>query len=136
MGSDFTNDDLVRMNSIVDDYDQGILGSEVIEGYECYKIELIPHEDAAVVWGKVMLWVSKDEYYELRAEYYDEDGELVNIMTSRDIRQMGDRKLPAVMTMVPADKPGQKTIMEMVDVEFNIPVSEDFFSQQNMKNIR
>jgi outer membrane lipoprotein-sorting protein len=136
MGSDFTNDDLVRMNSIVDDYEHSILEMETIEGYECYKIQLIPHEDAAVVWGKVHLWVSTEGYYELKAEYFDEDGELVNIMTGTDIRQMGDRKLPAIMTMIPADKPGNQTIMEMVDVEFNVPISEDFFSQQNMKNIR
>ena len=136
MGSDFTNDDLVRMNAIVDDYDHRIAGTETIEGFECYKIELIPHEDAAVVWGKINLWVSRDEYYELKAEYYDEDLELVNVMTNREIRQMGDRKLPAIMTMVPADKPGNKTIMEMVEVEFNVPLKEDFFSQQNMKNIR
>jgi outer membrane lipoprotein-sorting protein len=136
MGSDFTNDDLVRMNSIVDDYEHTILQMETIEGYECYKIQLIPHEDAAVVWGKVHLWVSKEGFYELKAEYFDEDGKLVNIMTGSDIRQMGDRKLPAIMTMIPADKAGNQTIMEMVDVEFNVPVSEDFFSQQNMKNIR
>lgn len=136
MGSDFTNDDLVRMNSIVEDYEHTILASEEIEGYDCYKIQLIPHEDAAVVWGKVHLWVSKEGYYELKAEYFDEDGQLVNIMTGTEIRQMGDRKLPAIMTMVPADKPGNQTIMEMVDVEFNVPIREDFFSQQNMKNIR
>ena len=136
MGSDFTNDDLVRMNSIVEDYDHSVIGSETIEGFECYQIEMIPHEDAAVVWGKIHLWVSTIDFYELRAEYFDEDGELVSIMTSADIRQMGDRKLPAIMTMVPADKPGNKTILEMVDVQFNIPVADDFFSQQNMKNVR
>ena len=136
MGSDFTNDDLVNMNSIVDDFDHTIIGSDTLQNFECYKIELIPHEDAAVVWGKIYMWISQKEFYELRAEYFDEDGNLVNIMTGSEIRQMGDRKLPAVMTMTPADKPGHKTIMEMVDVEFNVDISDDFFSQQNMKNIR
>jgi outer membrane lipoprotein-sorting protein len=136
MGSDFTNDDLVRMNSIVDDYEHSIAGSEAIGGFDCYKIQLIPHEDAAVVWGKILLWVSKNDFYELKAEYYDEEGTLISTMTGTEIRQMGDRKLPAVMTMVPADKPGNKTIMEMVDVKFNVPIDDDFFSQQNMKNIR
>jgi outer membrane lipoprotein-sorting protein len=57
-------------------------------------------------------------------------------MTSSDIRQMGDRMLPAVMTMVPADKPGNKTIIEMIEFKFNVPIQDDFFSQQNMKNVR
>jgi len=136
MGSDFTNDDLVRMNSIIDDFTHEITGSEKVEGFDCYIIELIPKPEAAVVWGKIKLWISKEDYYELKGKYYDEDGALVNEMASSDIRQMGDRKLPAKMVMEPVDKPGNQTILEMVDVVFNKPIEDDFFSQQNMKNVR
>ena len=73
MGSDFTNDDLVRESSIVHDYTHNLLGEEIIDGYNCYKVELIPLDDAPVVWGKVIIWVSKEEYYWLKSEYYDED---------------------------------------------------------------
>lgn len=136
MGSDFTNDDLVRMNSIVEDFDHSIIGSEMIGGYDCYEIELIPKPEAAVVWGKIILWISKKEFYELKSEFYDEDGGLVNIMTASEIRQMGDRSLPSKLVMIPADKPGNQTILEMIDVVFNTPLDENFFSQQNMKNVR
>jgi outer membrane lipoprotein-sorting protein len=136
MGSDFTNDDLVRMNSIVEDFDHTLTGTEIIGGYECYKIELIPKPEAAVVWGKIILWISKDEFYEMKGEYYDEDGNMVNSMIASDIRQMGDRSLPSRMVMVPADKPGNQTILEMIDVVFNKPIADDFFSQQNMKNVK
>jgi outer membrane lipoprotein-sorting protein len=136
MGSDFTNDDLVRMNSIIDDFTHEITGSENIEGYECYIIELIPKPEAAVVWGKIILWISKSEYYELKGEYYDEDGELVNTMISTSIKKMGDRMLPAKMVMEPVDKPGNQTILEMIDMIFNSPIGDEFFSQQNMKNVR
>jgi len=136
MGSDFTNDDLVRMNSIIDDFTHQITGSEKIEGYDCYIIELIPKPEAAVVWGKIKLWISKEDYFELKGEYFDEDGQIVNEMTSSNIRQMGDRRLPSRMVMVPVDKPGNQTILEMIDVVFNKPIEDDFFSQQNMKNVR
>jgi len=136
MGSDFTNDDLVRMNSILDDFTHQIVDSENTGGYECYIIELIPKPEAAVVWGKIKLWISKEDFYELKGEYYDEDEQLVNEMVSSDIRQMGDRKLPSRTVMVPVDKPGNQTILEMVDVVFNKPLEDDFFSQQNMKNVR
>jgi outer membrane lipoprotein-sorting protein len=136
MGSDFTNDDLVRMNSIVEDYDHSIIGSETVGGYECHKVQLVPKPDAAVVWGMVILWISRAEFYEMKAEYYDEQGSLVSTMTSSDIRQMGDRKLPSRTVMEPSDKKGNQTILEITGMEFNIPISEDFFSQQNMKNIR
>ncbi|MDD4033648.1 MAG: outer membrane lipoprotein-sorting protein, partial [Bacteroidales bacterium] len=54
MGSDFTNDDLVKESSIVNDYTHKLIGEETIEGYTCYKIKLIPLEEAPVVWGKVL----------------------------------------------------------------------------------
>jgi outer membrane lipoprotein-sorting protein len=136
MGSDFTNDDLVRMNSIIDDFTHQFVGGETIEGYDCFIIELIPKPEAAVVWGKIRLWISKADYYELKGEYYDEDMALVNIMTSTNIKKLGDRMLPSKMVMVPVDKPGNQTIMETIDIIFDKPIDDSFFSQQNMKNIR
>jgi len=136
MGSDFTNDDLVKMNSIIDDYEHEFIGEGVVDGYGCHKIELIPKPDAAVVWGKIIMWVSKAEYYEMKAEYYDEEGELVNTMLASEIQEMGDRRLPAKMSMVPADKEGHETRMHIVEMEFNISIEESFFSQQNMKRVR
>jgi outer membrane lipoprotein-sorting protein len=136
MGSDFTHDDLVRMNSIIEDFTHEIVGSEKIEGYDCYIIELITKPEAAVVWGKIRLWISKTEYYQLKGEYYDEDLALVNIMTSSNIKQLGDRMLPSKMVMEPVDKPGNQTIMETLEMIFDKPIDESFFSQQNMKNVR
>jgi outer membrane lipoprotein-sorting protein len=136
MGSDFTNDDLVKMNSYLNQYTHEILGEEEIDGYNCYKIELIPKPDAPVVWGKVLVWITKEEFYELRLEFFDEDMYLVNTQVCSDIKQFSDRKLPAKMIMTPVDEPGNQTIIEILDNEFNIDIDESFFSQQNMKKIR
>ena len=136
MGSDFTNDDLVKESSMADDYNQKLLGYEVIEGYNCYKIELIPHEDAAVVWGKVIMWISKDELHWLKAEFYDEDGYLVNTEILSDIKKMDDRVMPTRLEMIPADEEGHKTIMIFDKIDFDVDIKESFFSQQNMKRIR
>ena len=136
MGSDFTNDDLVKESSMADDYDQKLLGEEEIQGYNCYKIELIPHDDAAVVWGKVIMWISKEELHWLKAEFYDEDGYLVNTEILSDIKKMDDRVMPTRLEMIPADEEGHKTIMIFDNIDFNVDIKESFFSQQNMKRIR
>ncbi len=136
MGSDFTNDDLVRESSIVTDYTHKIIGEETINGYESYKIELIPLPDAPVVWGKVLMWISKDEFYWLRSEFYDEDGVLVNTEILSDIKKMDDRTMPTRMEMIPADEEGHKTIMIYDKIDFDVKIDESFFSQQNMKRIR
>ncbi|MEN8116145.1 MAG: outer membrane lipoprotein-sorting protein [Bacteroidota bacterium] len=136
MGSDFTNDDLVRESSLIIDYTHKLLGEEDIEGYKCYKAELIPHDDAPVVWGKLIMWISKEELHWLKAEYYDEDGYLVNTEVLSDIKKMDDRVMPTRMEMIPADEVGHKTILIFDDIKFNVKISESFFSQQNMKRIR
>ena len=136
MGSDFTNDDLVRQSSIVDDYTHAILGEEELDSYECYKIELIPKPDAGVVWGKIITWITKKGYLQLRADHYDEDMVLIKSMIGSDIKKMGGRTIPAHWEMIPYDEPGQKTVMEYLDMEFNINIDESYFSQQNMRRIR
>jgi len=136
MGSDFTNDDLVRESSMADDYAQELLGYEELEGYNCYKIQLIPHDDAPVVWGKVIMWITKDELHWLKAEFYDEDGYLVNTEILSDIKQMDDRVMPTRLEMIPADEEGNKTIMIFDEIDFNVKIDMSFFSQQNMKRIR
>ena len=136
MGSDFTNDDLVRESSIVKDYTHKLLGEEKIDNYPCYKVELIPLENAPVVWWKVLMWVSKQDFLWLKAEFYDEDGVLVNTEILSDVKKMDDRVIPTRMEMIPADKKGQKTIMIFEDTKFDVPLKEDFFSIQNMKKLK
>lgn len=134
MGTDFTNDDLVKETSIVDDYDQTILGEEMIGDRMCWKIQMIPKPTAAVVWSKVIVWIDKKDYLQLKSEMYDEDGKLVNTLNQSDIKLIGGRLLPTTLEMIPLDKPGHKTIITYQSEEFDRPISDDFFSTQNMKN--
>jgi|AntRauTorckE6833_2_1112554.scaffolds.fasta_scaffold02173_2 outer membrane lipoprotein-sorting protein len=135
MGSDFTNDDLMQESSIVRDYEKELLSTESLQGYECHKIKLTPKPEAVVVWDKILLWISKDDYYQLKAEYYDEFGDLVQTMTGSNIKTLYDRKLPATLTIEPADKSGHKTILEYVEMDFDIDIQPSFFSQQRMKRL-
>ncbi|UCF64808.1 MAG: outer membrane lipoprotein-sorting protein [bacterium] len=136
MGSDFTNDDLVRQSSIVEDYTHSLAGEEEMGGYLCYKIDLTPKPEAGVVWGKIKTWISKDEYLQLRADYFDEDLVLIKSMIGSQVKKMGGRTIPCHWEMIPLDEPGQKTVMDYLEIKFNVDIEESFFSQQNMKRIR
>jgi outer membrane lipoprotein-sorting protein len=136
MGSDFTNDDLVRESSIVVDYTHELLGSEIIEGMDCYKIQLNPKPEAPVVWGKVITWIEKKELLQLKTEFYDEDEYLINTMYGKNVRMLGGRLLPTRLEMVPAEEEGKMTVVEQLDLAFDDPISENFFSIQNMKRVR
>ena len=136
MGSDFTNDDLIRQSSIVEDYDHTLLGEENFQGADCYKIQLIPKPEAPVVWGKIKAWITKKEYNQLKVEYYDEEGSLVNVMTGYDLKTLDGRLLPTRWEMVPANENGNRTVMTYTNLDFNIKLEDNFFSKQNMNRVR
>lgn len=135
MGSDFTNDDLVRESSAVNDYTHRLLRQESVDGIPAHVVELTPLPDAPVVWGKVVMWISTTGYMQLRTDFHDEDGELVNRMTASDIREFDGRRLPARMEMEPMDKPGHKTVMEYRSLTFGVRLDDDFFTVQNMRRV-
>ena len=136
MGSDYTNDDILKESSIVVDYNHKLTGEENISGLDCYKIEMLPKEEAAVVWGKVIKWISKKEFWQMKTMYYDEDGELIRTETASNVKNFGDRNLPSHIEIIPADKSEHKTVLDALSVRFDIKLSEGFFSQQNMKRVR
>lgn len=136
MGSDFTNDDLVRQSSIVEDYEHEIIGEDKIENYDCYKIQLIPKPEAGVVWGKIITWISKESDLQLKADYYDEDDYLIKTMIGKNVKKLGGRTIPTYWEMIPVEKPNQKTIFEYIAIRFNEKVNKRFFSIQNMKRVR
>jgi len=136
MGSDYTNDDILKESSVVNDYTHEIIGEETITGRDCYKIKMVAKEDAAVIWGHQLRWVDKKDFLVLKAELYDEEGVLVRTETGSDIKTMDGRGIPSKMELIPAEEPGNKTLVEIKEIKFNIPVQESFFSQQNMKMVR
>jgi hypothetical protein len=135
MGSDFTNDDLVKESSIVTDYTHQLIGQETVRNLKCYKIELIPLPDAAVTWGKVIVWISVDAFDEWMVEYYDQDMKLINVMNAFDIRKMGDREIPTKLEINPVENINNKTVLDTKNIVFNQPIEDGFFSQQNMKKL-
>ncbi len=135
MGSDFTNDDLVSGTSTADDFDHRLVGSEALNGHDCFKLELIPHPETPVVYDKVIYWVSKTHYLPVKVENYDERGNLASTINFKDFKKMGGRTIPGVIEMIPADRDGHKTIITQHKADFNMGISPDFFSLENLTSI-
>lgn len=136
MGTDFTNDDLVKEASILEDYDHSFVEDTVIEGRGCYKIQLIPKPTAAVVWGKLLMCIDRKDYLMLHVEYFDEDGMLINTMHAGDIKMLGGRLLPGRLEMIPSEKKGNKTILLYTALAFDQPIEDSFFTVQNMPVVK
>jgi outer membrane lipoprotein-sorting protein len=136
MGTDFTNDDLVKEASAEDDYNHRLLGMDSTGGRNCYRIEMIPLPGKALVWGKVLLWVDVQWYVQMKAEFYDEEGMLVQTMNASDLKWMGGRMLASVLEMTPQDKPGNKTRLVYDFIQFNHEIPEVFFTPEYIRNVR
>lgn len=136
MGTDFTNDDLVKEASAVVDYTHKLLGKESIKGKECHKIEMIPKPSAAIVWEKVIVWIDTLDFLQLKAEFYDEDAELVNVMNSEEVKMLGGRKITSKIEMIPQDKKGYSTIIIYNDIVFDKEINNSFFTTRNMTQLK
>ncbi len=135
MGSDYTNDDILKESSVVNDYDHQLVGEEELDGRTCYKIKMVAKEDAAVVWGHQIRWIDKKDFLFLKSELYDQDGYLVRTELGSDIKPMDGRLIPTRIELIPAEEEGRKTLLEIKEIQFNQSIREGFFSQQNMKRV-
>lgn len=136
MGSDFTNDDLVREISLVTDYTHTLLKDSTIAGRPCWKVELKPKANVGVVWGKVNLFVDKKDYLQMRVEYFDEDFVRVSILQGTEVKTLGGRPVVSKTEMIPLEKPGQKTIMEITAMQFDAAIPAEYFTTQYLQRIR
>jgi len=136
MGTDLSNDDLVRKTSMEKDFEHTFVKMEDISGNACYHIKLIPHQDADVIWGKVEIWVDEIHFNILKQESFDEDLELVNSMIGSEVKEMGGETIPTKMEFYPADKPNQKTLMEYLSIQFNIAIPAYYFTTQYMTKVK
>ncbi len=151
-GSDFTYEDIVKADSIVKDYDHKVLETkeETLTAQEAadlglketrrtvYKLEGLPRPDAPVVWGKVIFWCAvypgpDPDVVPIKEEDYSERGELIRTITLSKVKRVGGRVVPTRLECQPARKPGQKTILNYKELEFDIPLKESYFSLSRLQ---
>jgi len=134
MGSDFTNDDLVREASLSQDYSCELIGpSQTPPGWS---IRFHAKPGVVGLWKRIEWIVSRDGMLPLEAKYYDRKDRLSRIMTWSDVRELGGKTLPARMTLIPTDKEGHKTEMVYQRIDFEKDVPNSMFSLSRLEQIR
>lgn len=132
MGSDFTNDDLVKEYTFLDDYTFELTNVENPQEGVLY-VKCIPKEGVPIVWGYIIIAVMEKDFAPLWEKFYDEKGKLMRDMIFKESKTFGNRTIPSVMELIPANKPGNKTIVRYLDAQFDIKLSEDIFSLRNLR---
>ena len=129
MGSDFTNDDLVKETQLIDAYD-----IEMTETDTEYQFVLMPKEQTVTVWGRIEYTVSKAPLLPLSQIFFDDDGEKIRVMSFSEPKEIGGRLMPSVLEIRPLNKEGHRTRVIYDEIIFDPPsISEQTFSMRNLK---
>ncbi|MCD6433813.1 MAG: outer membrane lipoprotein-sorting protein [Sulfurimonas sp.] len=129
MGSDITNDDIVKQSSIVEDYEPKIIKKK----NTLVTIELIPKEDAAVVWGKIIINIDTTTYTSNRDVFYDEDGEEVRQFIYEKVKKFGKYYIPTYWRVQSSSKKDNFTEIILEDVEYDTEISQHYFKKSALK---
>ena len=135
MGSDFSNNDISRAEDIVDEYEHTVLSIEQRDGIAVHIIEAIPHEDAAVVWGREILMIRADHIV-LEHAFYDQDDELVKKLLTLEIVEMGGRTIAKRQRMSEIETPDEWTEILVDDVQYEVDIGDNLFTLSNLRNPR
>ncbi|MCG2725224.1 MAG: outer membrane lipoprotein-sorting protein [Elusimicrobia bacterium] len=135
MGSDFTNDDLVKESTFLDDYTgEFFTPKEALEGI--YYIRLKPKKAVVSLWAKIEILINKKNNLPVKQIYFDEKGRIARSMEFTDIKNLGGKFIPATLFMKVASKPGRKTVVKYKKIEFDIKIPESIFSIRNLQKKR
>lgn len=135
MGSDFTNDDLVKESTLIKDYDAVFFTPQKPESVYYY-IKLTPKPEAVSVWGRIELILNKEDSLPVKELYYDEHGECMRELDFSDVKTLGGKKIPARLEMRPLNKQGHKTVIIYADAAFDLNLPEDVFTLRNLQKSR
>jgi len=135
MGSDFTNDDLVKESSLLNDYNaKFICCAEKMDNNYC--IELTAKKNAPTVWGKIILMVRKKDIIPVSQTFFDEKGEAIRLMNFKDVKMFGNRKMPATMEMIPLKNRDKKTVMHFINAIYDQNIDKLIFTRRNLQKKR
>ncbi len=135
MGSDFSNKDIAKADDIIDQYDHTLLSVDEVDGVAVYEIQSVPHEEAAVVWGREVMRI-RDDKVVVEHKFYDQDDELVKILESLEIGEMGDRMIAIRQRMHEVDAPEEWTEVQVNAIEYEVDIPNSTFTLSSLRNPR
>ncbi len=134
MGSDLTNDDLVRRSSLVEDFAAKVLGRS--GDPDGWWIELRAKEGVVGLWEKIEYLITPDASLPIQAKYYDRKGRLARTMDFREVKEFDGRRIPSHLILAPTDEEGHRTELFYHDVDFEADVPDSTFSLSRLERSR
>ena len=132
MGSDFTNDDILKASSMAEDYEHTFLPDENVGNNKYRVIENKAKSDAKVMWPKIITYASKVDCLPRQYNYFDKQNKLKRILFLDDVKTFDGHKLPTTWVMQPQDDKNKKTTFIYKDISFKTKFKASHFTQKNL----
>lgn len=132
LGSDLTNDDLVKGSSLVDDFTSKVTGTEALDGRRAWHVVLLPKPSSTLVWDKIELLVDRETCVPLEESFFDEAGKVARKMQFSGLKQLGWRQVATKVTITPAEA-GRQTQLVYDSQEFDVDIDESTFSLHRLQ---
>ncbi len=133
LGSDFSNDDFVKLSYFPRDYSAQIVAEENIDGFDTYHLELLPKPDAPVTYSKLELWLRKMDSAPIRWNFFNERGELIRSLKYSQFKTFGTKEVPAIWHMNNVRDPERETIITILDARYDIDIDDSVFTRKNLE---
>jgi outer membrane lipoprotein-sorting protein len=131
-GGDFSNADIFRL-SLVKDYNPTLAGEETVEGEACYKLEL-KAKDRSVAYDRVVYWVRSDgTFYPVKADYYTLSGKNLKSLLLSQVKPIGGRTRPTLLTMESRVDEGSRTRLEFLTIQDDPKLDDRLFSPGSLE---
>ncbi len=135
LSSDFTNNEIARSDSVLEDYEHEIVEHWEEDGHRHYRLRLEPHEEAPVVWGHQELEIREDHIL-MRQAFFDQDGDLVKTLRTEEVGELGGRQVAVRQRMEQADDDERWTEVTVKEAEYDLDLPAQVFSVANLRNPR
>lgn len=133
-GSDFSYEDMGSGDAFIKDFTAKRLKDEKMEGYACYKLELIRNKDSDLSYSRLIMWVIKENSVPIVIDYYDEKDSdlLLKRLVQSDIKVVDGISTPMKIVMY-NKQDNTQTSMSMIEVKYNIPLKDEMFTERGLK---
>ena len=133
MGSDFTNDDLVKESTRIKDYHARLIPGE---NQNCYHVAFTPRETTVSLWGKIISGIDKKSLLPVYETFYDEKDRKIRMLYFKEVKTFGTKTIPAVMELIPFTKKNHKTTIRYTTAVFDTPLDKETFTLRNLEKKR
>jgi outer membrane lipoprotein-sorting protein len=131
-GGDFSNADIFRL-SLIKDYDPTLAGEETVEGQACHKLEL-KAKDRSIAYDRVVYWVRSDgTFYPVKADYYTLSGKRLKSLVLSQVKPLGGRARPTLLTMESRVDEGSHTRLEFLAIQDDVKLDDRLFTPSSLE---